>query len=808
MTVLKFGGSSLGTPERVKAVVEIIVHAHATQKVRAIVCSAFGGATDALIAIAREASAGNYAYREMFTEFQERHREALISLVSEPQLTVVLNEIDGMLSDLSSTLQGVALVRELTRRTLDFVMSFGERLSARIVAAAVAEKMPRVEYLDARELITTDAMFGAAQVNMAATENQIRSYFAGHEALQIVTGFIAFAPTRETTTLGRGGGDFTGSILGAALNSEEIQIWTDVDGVLTADPRKVAEAATIEEMSYEEAMEMAHFGAKVIYPPTMAPALAAGVPIRIKNTFNPDHPGTLIAGGPPATKGPVSGISSIEHVAMVQIRGCGLIGVAGTCNRLFGALAGAKVNVILISQGSSEHSICCVVAPSEAERAKKAIDEAFALEILKGQIEPVLVQPDLSVVAVVGEGMRQLPGVAGKVFRALGDRGVNVVAIAQGSSELNISFVVHRGALQAAIQALHDAFFSKNANRQHLFLIGPGLIGQALLRQLAVLNVGQDGPVLTGIANTKTMLFKARGIALETWNEELASSGEEACLEGFFKAMVDMPVANKVLVDCTAFLNVTHLYERALAKGIRVVTPNKKACSDDQDRYDRLMAMAARFPNGFRYEAVVCAGLPVLGQLKQMIGTGDRLVTLEAILSGSLSFILNSVSEKVSFSQAVRKAKELGYTEPDPREDLGGMDVARKLLILARHAGFRLEMRDLQVESLIPKGCENLDDPLAFWAGLAEHDGVFEALRSQAEARGCRLRYIAEFADGKGKIALREVGMDHPCYVMSGADNLVSFRTQRYFERPLVIKGPGAGAEVTAAQVFADILAT
>lgn len=806
MTVLKFGGTSLGTPERVEQVVRIVLDARHRLGARAVVCSAFGGATDSLISMAKNAAKG-LNYEDALKAFKQRHTDALVHLVHNSENREVTREVELMLGDLTNLLRGVALVRELTRRTLDFIMSFGERLSARIVTAAIKNETEEVSYLDARELITTDARFGAAQVDLQATEAQIRSHFAANDDLQIVTGFIAYAPSRETTTLGRGGSDFTVSLLGAALGSQEIQIWTDVDGVLSADPRRVTEAATIGEMSYEEAMEMAHFGAKVIYPPTMAPALAAGVPIRIKNTFKPKSPGTLIAGGPPAVKGPITGISSIDKVAMVQIRGCGLIGVAGTANRLFGALAQAKINVILISQGSSEHSICLVVAPSEADGAKKAIDEAFALEILKGQIEPVIVQKDLAVVAVVGEGMRNLPGVAGRVFAATGASGVNVMAIAQGSSELNISFVIHQSELEAALKGLHDAFFSERANRPHLFILGLGLIGQELLRQIGEDLEEAHRPIIVGLANSRKMVFDATGMNHDACMSALEASATKASSDAFFEAMVKLPVGNKVLVDCTANLQVTEIYERALSKGIRVVTPNKKACADRQPRYDRLMSLAARNHGGFRYEAVVCAGLPVIGQLKQMVASGDELKKIEAILSGSLSFILNTVSAETSFSQAVRQAKALGYTEPDPSDDLEGMDVARKLLILARHGGYRLEMEDIQVESLLPQACKQTKNEADFWAALEAGDAAFEKRRAEAEAGGKRLRYIAVFADGVARVALLEVGSDHPCYQMEGADNLVSLTTSRYTERPLVIKGPGAGAAVTAAQVLQDILA-
>ena len=806
MTVLKFGGTSLGTPERIAAVVDIILDQRTGFGARAVVCSAFGGATDTLIGMAKAAAAGDGRYLEMLAEFEQRHRQAMNQLLAEPETNAAAVQVEGLLSALTNKLKGIALVGELTRRTMDTIMSFGERLSANIVAAAVAEKFEDTAFLDARQLITTDGRFGAAQVELGTTESQIRAHFAGTQTLQIVTGFIARTRDGETTTLGRGGSDYTAALLGSALASREIQIWTDVDGVLTADPRRVTNTMTIGLMSYEEAMEMAHFGAKVIYPPTMAPALAGGIPIRIKNTFNPSCEGTLIAGGPPPENGPVTGITSIDSVSLVQVRGCGMIGMAGTCNRLFAALAQAKINIILISQGSSEHTICCALAPGDADLAKKAIDEAFAYEILKGQVEPVIVEQNLSVVAVVGEGMRHLPGVAGRVFGALGGRNVNVVAIAQGSSELNISFVVQRQGLESAMQALHDAFFSPDRERKHLFVVGMGLIGKALLSQVEALGPGMEKPLVAGIANSGRMLLDPRGIATDHWVTRLQEEGQKTDLESFLEHVKTLPVSHKVLVDCSASHRVSLLYEAALSAGIRVVTPNKKACADLQGRFDTLMALAARKPGSFRYEAVVGAGLPVIGTLKQWMATGDRLEGLEAVLSGSVSFILNSVSKDLTFSQAVSKAKSLGYTEPDPREDLTGMDVARKLLILARHAGHRLEMEDIEVESLLPASCANLEGE-AFWEALAAEDGAFEKRRVEAESRGCVLRYMGEIGENGIRVSLREVGKDHPCYSLKGADNLVSMKSRRYCQLPLVVRGPGAGAEVTAGQVFADILA-
>lgn len=806
MLVMKFGGTSVATPENIERVMDVVTAARA-RGARAVVVSAFGGATDTLINLCHLAENRDPSWRQELAAFEERHRAAVMQLTPVPLLEDTRSGVERMLADLRDALQGIHLVREVSARSHDYVVAFGERLSAYIISSAMRRHMQDVAYLDARTLIVTDGQHGRGIVDQMETESRVRAHFDKHDALQITTGFIASSHEGKTTTLGRGGSDYTASLLGAALKAEEIQIWTDVSGVLTADPRKVKNAFPMEGVSYVEAMELSHFGAKVIYPPTMIPAMRAGVPIRIKNTFVPNDVGTLIDHRGADNPFHARGITSIGAVTLLQLKGSGLVGVAGVSKRLFGALADSNVNVILISQASSEHSICLAVAPEEANRARTAISSAFEYEMSQGRVDEISVEPGHAIVAVVGEKMADQPGVSGRIFASMGRAGVNVAAIAQGSSELNVSFVIRREDVNAALNVLHDAFFNQRPTT-HIYLIGVGLIGKELLEQLAGAGsrLEETGLELRlcGAANSRHMILDSTGIDPTHVNELLDASEMPTDIGAILADARRHP--NCVLVDCTAGADVAARYAEALRQGVSVVTPNKIANTGAYTQWRELRRLSERPRVNFFYEANVGAALPVIKSVQQLIDSGDKVHRIDAVLSGTLSYLFNSFTEGVSFSELLRGAKEKGYTEPDPRDDLSGTDVARKILILARECGHALEPEDVTVESLVPDDCAEAPDVEAFFAALKAHDAAFESKRAEAAAEGKRLRYVAHFAEGKAVVGLQAVGPEHPCFGIDGSDNIVSITTRRYHDRPLVVRGPGAGAGVTASQVFAEII--
>lgn len=807
MIVLKFGGTSLGSPERVRQVIDVVLDAYKNRKARAVVCSAFGGATDSLLQMANKAAARDDSFRDDLLAFRQRHELALTDLVPPELLGEARTKMHIALQDLEDMLQGMFLIREATTRGLDYVASFGERLSCFIVAHALRHHID-AQYCDARNLVVTDGTFGKAVVDFEATNRNITESFAKDPALQVVTGFLGRGPDQQTTTLGRGGSDYTAAIFAAALHADTVEIWTDVDGVMTADPRKVPSAFVVPAITFEEAMEMAHFGAKVIYPPTMAPVIRAQIPIRIKNTFRPEAPGTLVSSQTPERDDIACGITSIDPVALLQLKGSGMIGVAGTSNRLFGALAHAGINIVLISQASSEHAICVAVSPQDAERAKKVIDDEFQREQFLNLLEPVSLAEDMAVIAVVGEGLRHRPGVAARIFGPLGDSYINVAAIAQGSSELNVSLVIQRQDLSSALEVLHEAFFQHERQAHRLFLCGTGLIGKTLLEQIHAQQDRKDlrPIVLHGLTNSRKMLFSEKGVPAEEALERLDAEGEKADLEDFVERIRKMKINHKVFADCTASEAPGNFYERLLEYHISVVTPNKKAATADYGLFVRLNELGRRPGVEFFFEANAGAGLPVINTLKNLVGSGDRVKQIDAVLSGSLSFIFNTFDGSSGFSQIVRQARELGYTEPDPRDDLSGMDAARKILILARLAGHALNLDDLSVESLVPPSCAGEMDADAFLDALEKEDGQFERLFREAQSEGKVLRYLASFENGKGSVGLKAVGPEHPCFSLSGSENIISYTTERY-TNPLVVKGPGAGPEVTSAQVLAEIRA-
>lgn len=810
MNILKFGGSSVGTPERIETVLSLVKNAREKSAI-AIVVSAFGGATDKLIEMSTKAAEGDFAYKQIFGKFEERHLSAVHALVPVKSQSSALANVKMMLNELEDILHGTYLVGEYTERTLDFMMSFGERLSAFIIAEAFKAKGIEAEYCDARDLVKTDSRFGVAGVLQEETYRNIRTYFLNRTTLQVITGFIGSTLKGETTTLGRGGSDYTAAIFGAALGVSEIQIWTDVDGFMTADPRKVKDAFPIPKMSYREALEMSNSGAKVLYPSTVQPAMLQNIPIRILNTFNPSFEGTLITSNAPNRKVSVCGISSLDDVAMLRVEGSGLVRSIGTAKRVFSALANENINIIFISQASSEHSICFAVTLKDAERAKAAIEKEFFLEINAGKIYPIEIEQNLSIVAVVGENMKHRTGVAGWFFQTLGKNGINVVAIAQGSSEINISVVIERSDEEKTLNALHEVFFLSERKTLHLFLVGTGLIGGTFLKQLdehaRVLREQQSLDFkVVALARSKKMLFNPNGIDLKNWKDALEEQGEPKEMNEFVRRMKALNLSGSVFIDCTAADEIVGYYEDILSSSISVVTPNKRANSGKYEDYKKLKLAAVQHDVKFLYETNVGAGLPVINTLNDLLSSGDKILKIEAVLSGSVSYIFNTFKGERQFSDVVREAKEKGFTEPDPRDDLSGLDVARKILILSREVGLNLELSDVHLENFLPEPCMKAVTVDDFFVELEKANPLFNERKRQAEGRGGALRFIASLENGIATVRLMEVDATHPFFNLSGSDNIIAYTTERYRERPLVVKGAGAGAEVTAAGIFANVV--
>lgn len=809
--VLKFGGTSLGSPERIQSVLQIIKEAHERAPI-AVVVSAFAGVTDQLITLGKSAAQGKNDYQDLLAEVIERHRQAAAELIPEERLPDALETLYITFLELRNILKGVSLIKELSFKTLDFLMSFGERLSAFIISEALLPFVPQAQFVDARELIKTDRTFGGAKVNFNTTNNNIVEFFQKSPGiLPIVTGFIGSSKENETTTLGRGGSDYTAAIIGAALNVNVIEIWTDVNGVMTADPRKEPYAFSIPEMSYKEAMEMSYFGAKVIHPPTIIPALEKNIPLLIKNSFHPEAFGTWVGKAASKSESFICGISSIDNAVLLCLQGSGMVGVCGIAKRLFGALAEKGINIILISQGSSEHSICVAVSPTVADLAKEAIEKEFALEIHAHIIDEVAIMRNLSVIAVVGENMCKSTGIAGKLFGALGKNGINVVAITQGSSELNISVVIKKEDEVKAIRAIHEAFFLSPRKTLNVFLVGVGLIGHTLLRQMeGHIKALRDEYALDirviGIANSQTMAFNPKGIKLEEWRLVLEQSSDKMNLKRFIEEMRSLNLVNTVFVDCTSNQLIADAYQTILKASISIVTPNKKANSGLYDNYRQLKEITRKNGAKFLYGANVGAGLPIISTISELVRSGDKIRKVEAILSGTLSYLFGNFKEGRAFSDVVKEAQDKGYTEPDPREDLNGMDVARKLLILARESNYPIEMDHIAIQKFLPEDCFNASSVENFYQKLKDLDGRMAEQLKNAEREGKVLRYIAKFENGQGSVSLQALSREHPFYHLTGSDNIIAITSDFYRENPLVIKGQGAGAEVTAGKVFADII--
>ncbi len=808
--MLKFGGSSLATPDRIRDVGRIVLNAvNGTPAI--IVVSAFQGVTNQLLDAARLAERRDPESEQAYNRIAARHRSAIDSLLDRPQGCRIRGLVDEHLGELRDALHGIRLLGHCPPAALDVAASFGERLSALIVSAYL-NRFRCTRFVDARQFLTTDEQFTHANVIFSKTNRAAREYFSSfwrqsRRPLPVVTGFIGSTEDGRTTTIGRNGSDYTAAIIGGALGASKIEIWTDVDGVLSADPKAVSSAFVLPQMTYEEAMEMSYFGAKVLHAGTIGPAVAQSIPIVIKNSFNPAAPGTLISRKPTNGYRLAKGISSVGDLTLLTLRGRGMIGVRGTAERLFRALASRGVNVILISQASSEHTICFAVNNSEAATAAQAVAQEFRLELHHG-LTTLHQKPHQAIIAVVGEGMKGRPDVAGKVFGALGRHNINISAIAQGASERNISCVVDASQQSRALNVIHQGFFETRKSLA-LVVVGVGNIGAALLRQLCerqtfLLEQGFDAKVIA-VANSTRFVIMRDGINLGRWREELDASARRMDARALAHEIASLELANAALIDCTAESSIVDAYPEFIKANLHIITPNKRANILPWRRYAALRELLATHQKHFLYETNVGAGLPIMSTLRDLIASGDVITKVEGIFSGTLSYLFNTFDGMAPFSTLVREAHRMGYTEPDPREDLTGQDVARKLLILARQTGLKMELDDVCVESLVTRCLTDGPFSQRFFSTYAAHDAEMRERVQRARARGAVLRYVGTLERGRARAEVRECPRDHPFAMTRGSDNIIAFTTNRYARTPLIVQGPGAGADVTAMGVFSDI---
>ena len=804
MKVLKFGGTSVGSAENIRKVKEIVKSQNDDV---IVVVSALGGITDKILNTSKMAVLGTEYFNTEITSIRERHEETVDELFDGEKKENVKGKVSNLLDEFEKIIQGVSMIGELTPKTLDKICGFGERLSSFIIS----EFIEGAQWIDSSQIIKTDSTFGNAQVDFNLTNKLVKEKFNNRKGIFLAPGFISSNEIGEQTTLGRGGSDYSASIFAAALNVTVLEIWTDVDGFMTADPRVISKAYVIKSLSYSEAMELSHFGAKVIYPPTILPVYKKGIPVLIKNTLNPEAEGSLITEKKVNGKDlPIKGISSISNISLITVQGLGMVGVTGISMRLFSALAKVDINVILISQASSENSISIAVDSAKAEIAEASIRKEFEREIASDKINKVEIESDLSIVAIVGENMKHSTGVAGKLFNTMGTNGINIIAIAQGASELNISWVVKNSDLRKTLNVVHESFFLSENIEVNVFLLGIGLVGGNLLSQMKqqqekLIKSKRLKIKLVGVANSTKMLLDRGGIDIDEFKERLDNDGQVSSLDTYKQAVIDMNIFNSVFVDCTASDAAADLYEDLLGSNVSIVTANKVAASSKYDNYVNLKKIAKCKGVKFLFETNVGAGLPIINTLNDLVNAGDKIQKIEAVLSGTLNYIFNTISADIPLSQTIKMAKEEGYSEPDPRIDLSGIDVMRKLLILVRESGYRIEKDDVTINKFVPDEFfdGSIDD---FWKGIPQLDADFEARRKVLAAENKCWRFVATFDNGKAEIGLQEVGQGHPFFDLQGSNNLVMFTTERYNEFPMIIKGYGAGAAVTAAGVFADII--
>ena len=807
MKVLKFGGSSVANSENIKKVLAIVEKASQESKI-AVVVSDFGETTHHLLTGATTALKDISLVKQQLESIKELHLQTINELIQN-DLEIVLEKANSLFYELLSIYEGIYLLQELSDKTLAKVSSFGKKLSSFIIANAAKEFFDATHF-ESDQLIITDNNYLNGQVDFAKTNTNITNFFnQNNHQVTLLGGGVASNSVGEITTLGRGGSDYSAAIFAAALDAEELQIWTDVSCMFTANPKIVKQAFPIREISYEEAMELSGFGAKVLYPQTIEPALRKEIPIRIKNTFEPDHFGTLISNNP-KKNGAVKGISHIENISLITLEGGGMVGIPGFSKRLFETLSKQKINVIFITQASSEYSICVGIYENDAPKAKLFLEETFSIEIDRKKIKSVIVENDLAIIAVIGESMKNHQGLSGQMFSALGKNNVNVRAIAQGSSEKNISAVIHKKDAKKALNTLHEQFFEEKIKQLNLFVTGVGNVGERFLAQLnqqknhlkehLKLNIR-----VIGISNSKKMIFDKNGISLSDWKNAL-ENGVSTSLELFFEKVKEINFRNSVFIDNTANKQVANMYHKYLRESIAVVTCNKIACASNLDNYKNLKAISRKYNAPFLFETNVGAGLPIIDTLKNLVNSGDRIHKIQAVLSGSLNFVFNNFTDKTSFHDVVLQAQKEGYTEPDPKIDLSGIDVSRKILILARESGSNLELENIENNSFLPLESLQTTNNEDFLKSLLKYESHFQELFQKASEKNCRLKYVAQFIDGKANVSLQEITADHPFYNLEGSDNIVLFFTDRYSKNPLLIKGAGAGAEVTASGIFADVI--
>ena len=811
MKVLKFGGTSVGSAKNIQKVIEIVKNESLSENVTVVV-SAIGGITDKLLAAANKAIEKNKNYKDDFESLRLKHVEVIDGLLSgeshETTLDIVLNH----LSKLEKILDGIYLINELSPKTTDKLLSFGELLSSLIIYETMKLHDLNIQLKNSQNLIVTDSNFTNAAVNFGETNENIVTYYDSNDKIiTILPGFISKSELGEITTLGRGGSDYTAAIIAAAMNASVLQIWTDVSGMFTSNPKIVKNSKPIKKLSYLEAIELSHFGAKVLYPPTVLPVLSKHIPLLIKNTLAPEDQGTLITHVVEnRNPNPIKGISNINSVALLTLQGNGMVGIPGFSKRLFETLAREKINVIIATQASSEHSICVGITDKESTLAKYVIDKEFENEISLFKIDPLVVETNLSIIAIVGDQMKSHQGISGKMFSTLGRNNINIRAIAQGASERNISAIIAESDVEKALNCLHERFFESETKQINLFISGVGNVGKSLINQIeqqkkyikSTLNVKLK---VIGLSNSKKMVLDKTGINLNDW-ESVLNNGKKSGPIDFFEATKSLNLRNSIFVDITASDMVASSYALYLKQSIAVVACNKIACSSKIENYLELKQLSHKYNVPFLFETNVGAGLPVIDTLKHLINSGDKINTVHAVLSGSLNYIFNNFNKSTTFHDVVKQAQIEGYTEPDPRIDLSGVDVARKLLILARESGEMIDMNDIENEAFLPEECMTASSVEAFYETLKSKEVHFQKFFTSAESNQCQLKYVSEYKDGVAKVGLKEIPEGHPFYNLEGKDNIVMFYTNRYKDQPMIIKGAGAGSEVTASGLFADII--